>query len=286
MVLISLENKLDLAEKEMQIARQFIGKTPWFMIFWWALNLSTWLLLWPLTLIGAIPLWSSFLISCICSCLCYLPSHEAQHGNIAKKGSSLFWLNELIGYTSLIPIVLPYRLAQETHLMHHSHTNDPLKDPDYSVKADNLSNALWVNLFVNRHKDLPYLEFLEESSVKEKVITEALITRISYWLILVLFVWAGYGVEVMLIWWLPRLIGSGYIQMTLAWAPHHPMEEQGRYRDTRSFKAALGTFLTLGMEYYIIHHLHPAIPLNLNPAAYRALKPILEERNCRLDNNL
>ena len=170
--------------------------------------------------------------------------------------------------------------------MHHSHTNDPLKDPDYSVKADNLSNALWVNLFVNRHKDLPYLEFLEESSVKEKVITEALITRISYWLILVLFVWAGYGVEVMLIWWLPRLIGSGYIQMTLAWAPHHPMEEQGRYRDTRSFKAALGTFLTLGMEYHIIHHLHPDIPLNLNPAAYRALKPILEERNCRLDNNL
>ena len=51
--------------------------------------------------------------------------------------------------------------------------------------------------------------------------------------------------------------------MTLSWAPHHPMEEQGRYRNTRGFKAKIGTILTMGMEYHIIHHLHPSIPLNL-----------------------
>jgi beta-carotene hydroxylase len=277
---------LDLAEKERQIARQFIGKTPWFMIIWWALNLSVWLILWPLTLNGIISIWSSLLVSSICACLCYLPSHEAQHGNIAKKDSNLFWLNELIGYTSLIPIVLPYRLAQSTHMLHHTYTNDPIKDPDYPVKANSFIKALWTNLIINRQKDLPLLDFLEESSGKKKVLIETLITRISYWLILISFVWAGYGLEVAAIWWVPRLVGSAYLQMTLSWAPHHPMEEMGRYRDTRSFKAIIGKYLTLGMEYHIIHHLHPSIPLNLNPAAYRALKPILEERNCRLDDNL
>jgi len=277
---------LDLAEKEKQIARKFVGKTPWLMIIWWALNLSVWLMLWPLALSGLIPIWSTLIIASICACLCYLPSHEAQHGNIAKKTSSFFWLNDLIGYTSLIPIALPYRLAQATHLLHHSFTNDPIKGPDYGVKASSFLKALWVNLIFNRQRDLPYFDFLEESSTKKKILMEALITRVSYWLILISFVWAGYGIEVTAIWWLPRLIGSAYIQMTLSWAPHHPMEERGRYRDTRSFKAIIGTYLTLGMEYHIIHHLHPSIPLNLNPAAYRALKPILEERNCCLDNNL
>ena len=187
---------MDLAEKERQIARQFIGKTPWFMIIWWALNLSVWLILWPLTLNGIISIWSSLLVSSICACLCYLPSHEAQHGNIAKKDSNLFWLNELIGYTSLIPIVLPYRLAQSTHMLHHTYTNDPIKDPDYPVKAKSFIKALWTNLIINRQKDLPLLDFLEESSGKKKVLIETLITRISYWLILISFVWAGYGLEV------------------------------------------------------------------------------------------
>ena len=41
---------MDLAEKERQIARQFIGKTPWVMIIWWALNLSVWLMLWAIAI--------------------------------------------------------------------------------------------------------------------------------------------------------------------------------------------------------------------------------------------
>ena len=89
---------MDLTEKERLIARQFIGKTPWFMITWWAINLFIWFSLWPLALTGQIPLYITFLISLICTLLSYLPSHEAQHENSARKNSSLFWFNELIGY--------------------------------------------------------------------------------------------------------------------------------------------------------------------------------------------
>ena len=140
---------MDLVKKEKLIARQFIGKTPWFMITWWAINLSVWFSLWPLTLTGQIPLYLTFLISLICTLLSYLPSHEAQHENIARKGSSLFWFNELIGYTSLIPLASPYRLLRTTHMHHHSHTNHPIKDPDYATKAKNFRNAVWVNFFIN-----------------------------------------------------------------------------------------------------------------------------------------
>ena len=58
---------MDLVKKERLIAREFTGKTPWFMITWWAINLSVWFSLWPLTLTGQIPLYLTFLISLICN---------------------------------------------------------------------------------------------------------------------------------------------------------------------------------------------------------------------------
>ena len=57
---------------------------------------------------------------------------------------------------------------------------------------------------------------------------------------------------------------------------------RGRYRDTRAFKSRLGNMFSMGMQYHIVHHLYPRIPLVLTPAAYRDLRPILEKRNCDL----
>ncbi|MBT6573052.1 MAG: beta-carotene hydroxylase, partial [Gammaproteobacteria bacterium] len=47
-------------------------------------------------------------------------------------------------------------------------------------------------------------------------------------------------------------------------------------------KSRLGNLLSMGMQYHIIHHLYPRIPLSLTPAAYRELKPILQRRACNL----
>jgi beta-carotene hydroxylase len=96
--------------------------------------------------------------------------------------------------------------------------------------------------------------------------------------------WAGYGLEAALIWWLPRQIGISYISLFLSWAPHHPANEKGRYRNTRFFTSPLGNILVLGMEHHGIHHLYPAIPLTKNAAAFREMKPILEARGCRFEH--
>ena len=83
-------------------------------------------------------------------------------------------------------------------------------------------------------------------------------------------------------WVLPLVLAFVYIRFFLAWAPHHPGKRQGRYRDTRAFKSRLGNLLSLGMQYHIVHHLYPHIPLSKTPAAYRELKPILQQRGCDL----
>ena len=94
--------------------------------------------------------------------------------------------------------------------------------------------------------------------------------------------WAGYALEAFFLWWLPKHLGMMYISYYLSWAPHHPAEERGRYRDTRGFKSRLGNVMSMGMQYHIVHHLYPRIPWSLTPAAYRDLKPILQRRGCDL----
>jgi beta-carotene hydroxylase len=74
-----------------------------------------------------------------------------------------------------------------------------------------------------------------------------------------------------------------YISFYLSWAPHHPGVGKGRYKDTRAFKSRMGNIWSSGMQYHIVHHLYPTIPLNKTPAASRALRPILAERGCNLD---
>ena len=38
----------------------------------------------------------------------------------------------------------------------------------------------------------------------------------------------------------------------------------------------------MGMQYHIIHHLHPRIPLYRTPRAYWEMRDILEARGCDL----
>ena len=111
--------------EEVKLARKFHGRVPWEMVAWGLGNFVLWLSLWPLTMTGVLPLWAAFLIATVSICICYLPSHEAQHGIIGAPGSKLRWLNELVGHVSIIPLLLPYRIARLTHHKHHAHANDP-----------------------------------------------------------------------------------------------------------------------------------------------------------------
>lgn len=275
----------ELARAELDIARKYYNRFSVFMLVWGLGNLACWLALWPMTIMGIIPLWLAFPIATLNVILCYLPSHEAQHSNFARSGEGLRWLNELLGYVSTIPMVLPFKVARLTHMEHHSHTNDPALDPDYWVKADRWYQHLWQGL-KNRqpgHKH-PYAETmtrLGDQPVVKRAILEGAIQTLAYWAILSALAWSGYAIEAALLWWLPRHIGTSYISLMLSWAPHFPNPERGRYRNTRYFTFPLGNIVALGMEHHIIHHMHPGIPLNWNAAAYRDLKPILDARGCR-----
>ncbi len=275
-----------LRREEAEIARKYMGRVPWEMVAWGLGNFVFWLSLWPLTLLGVLPLWAAFLLSTLSITLCYLPSHEAQHSIIGAKGSRYRWLNELVGHLSTIPMLLPYRIAWITHKQHHLHANDPQLDPDYHNKGDTWWQAAWNGIQARQFgAGHGYRNALSRSEDPDlgKAIREATVLSLSYYTILAVMAWTGHAIEAALIWWLPRHIATTYLQLFLSWAPHYPMQEKGRYRDTRAWKSPVGTLLSMGMEYHIIHHLFPRIPLFQTGPAYWEMRELLKERDCRDD---
>lgn len=275
----------ELMTAEREIARRHIGKFPHLAVVWGLGNFLVWLSLWPITLTGVLPLWAGFVIATLNISLSYLPSHEAQHDIIARPGEKFRWLNELVGHVSTIPLVFPYRFLRLTHLEHHKHSNDPLLDPDYSFHAPNALAAIARSLVNRRPRGAPHKDAYTQTLLRlgrGDVILDAVIYEFAYYGILIALAWSGFAIEAALLWWLPRHIAQSYIQFFLGWAPHHPGREKGRYRDTRAFRFALGNIACMGMQYHIVHHLHPRIPLYRTPQAYWEMRDILIARGCDL----
>jgi beta-carotene hydroxylase len=274
--------------EERAIAQNYIGDFPLFMVVWGVGGFALWLALFPLVHLGYLPLWAGFALSLIVLSYCYLPSHEAEHGNIGRPNSRWRWLNEFIGHTSMFPIRIPYTLHRAIHLKHHAYTNDDTKDPDIGMRATSVWQAAYHSWRGRQPDSLGGLtpDVLDDNEQKDKLVWEGFLVTRLWWLCLLALCWTGFALEALMLWWLPVQIAMIYTQITLSWAPHHPMKEQGRYRDTRIWKSPIGTILSSGMEYHFIHHLFPSIPLNKHPAVYRQLKPLLSAEGMRVDGDL
>lgn len=274
--------QLDVLERK--IAAKYLKIVPWGAVVWGFGNCILFLSLIPLAIAGLLPLWLGFLLATVCVMACYLPSHEAQHSIIAARGEPLRWLNELLGHVSVIPLAYPYRILRATHMEHHAHCNDKSSDPDYYVHAPSdwafLVNSL-KQRFSGTGNENTYREALVRTN-QSHLMLEGVVYRVVFYGLMFTLAWSGYALEAFFLWWLPKHIGFTYITYYLSWAPHHPGVEEGRYRDTRAFKSHFGNIVSMGMQYHIVHHLYPRIPLSLTPAAYRELKPILQRRNCDL----
>lgn len=273
-----------LMKLERQIARKHSGKFPWLMVIWGFGNLVFWLSLWPLVFLDLIPLWMGFILSSISLSLVYLPTHDAQHDIIARPGEKLRWLNELLGHATSWMIVSPFNVFRVTHLEHHRHANDPERDPDIASKAPNAWSAIWRSIKERQPsgaRGANYLQALDRTG-RSDLILLAIAYQLGFLAVLFSLAWSGYALEAFFLWWLPYHIAMTYLNFFLSWAPHHPATSQARYGNTRSWKSAVGNIGSMGMQFHIVHHLHPYIPLDRTPAAYREMRPILEARGCDL----
>jgi len=276
----------EMMKEERAIAMQFHGGATWVYAALTVTCFAIWVSLFPLAILGylgPVGLTLGFLFSTFCAAYGFIPSHEAMHSNIYPRGHKLYWVNELTGHLSTIPIALGFGVARLTHMEHHKYTNDPQLDPDYTDGAPNWWQAIlktWWNRqpgvegSVHRYKKM-MVDMNTPASRKA-----AMQTTILQLVMLGTFfgmAWSGYAIEVAVLWWLPRQVGLSWIRYWLSWAPHHP-QERGRYKNTKIFRARLGYWASMAMEYHLIHHLYPGIPNHRQKEAYHAMKDVLRRQ--------
>ncbi|MFA7603061.1 MAG: fatty acid desaturase [Novosphingobium sp.] len=278
------DTRCDLRRREKEIARQFHSSS-WAYGVFAVCGFAVWLSFFPLAIAGLLNLPLAFVAATALIIAVYLAGHEAMHGNIGRRGEKLYWLNELAGFVSTIPIALSFGAARITHLEHHRHCNDPLKDPDFSDQAPG-PLAAWYKTWYNRQPGVDgsvhhYKRVLKNLGTPEatRALYGTLVLQIVFLATLFTMAWTGHAIAAALIWWLPRHLALSWIRFYFSWAPHHPRQgRSGRYDNSRIFRSRLGRVLTFETETHLVHHLYPNIPNHRTRAAYFALKPILAAR--------
>lgn len=134
-------------EAERLVARQFMGRVQWEAIVIGLGQASLWVVNLWCAFTGVYSLTLGFLISTLCCCVAYLPSHEGQHHNISGDKKSLRWLDNIIGHITVITLGFSHSILKVTHMKHHAYTNDPEKDVDVNNAGDH-----WWNPVIGVHR--------------------------------------------------------------------------------------------------------------------------------------
>ncbi len=264
-------------EKEKAIAKSLSQRFQWEMVAIGMGQATIFLSLWPLTLMGYIPLWAGFLIATLCACLAYLPSHEAQHGNYSRGNPKRRWIDSLVGNFTLITLIYPYEILRVTHMKHHAYTNHPEKDPDYDNQHASSVAKLAIQVLDGTSVDYSkYEEVFAEDAAFQKGFKKGALIGLTYRAVLMIAVFL-LPLHTLFLWWLPAKLGTVYTTTFFSWYPHLKTE-QGRYKDTRFWQHWMPRYINHSMQLHFIHHLHPSIGHFDEPKAIEALKPFLIAR--------
>ena len=268
------ERRLALREERTQAA-PYWGKVEPRIILTFLLFSAAWIGVIVLGVNGTIPLWLGLILNTIVASTFYMPMHEATHGNIWGRTTSGKWIEDLIGMLCAIPLGFSYKAHRPSHMRHHAHTNDPLKDPDFHTAGPMhtvlkswygqvmLTTFLPVFAFIPAARRILPTTMLvmmraETGSKKTGLI------QLRFWLLtnafLVIAILNGYGWQAVMLWYLPSRLQALWLLTIFAWFPHHPATKVGRYVDTRIAVFPGSRWLIRGHDHHAVHHLFPRVP--------------------------
>ena len=198
--------------------------------------------------------------------------HDSMHGTAHRNRA----LNRNLGRIAGLLLMLPLPLFRAAHLAHHSHTNDPLEDPDMMVAhRPAWLRPLWFLWTPIHYRVLVYGRgMLRDRSARfEAAATELLIVAA-----IAAPLFAGHGLLLLQLWVLPAVLAILFLALAFDLLPHHPHTTQERYYDTRIYPGRLLNALLLGQNYHLIHHLWTTIPWYHYEKAFREVEEDLVAR--------
>lgn len=214
----------------------------------------------------------------------YTVVHEAVHGNISSRRHALRWIDEVCGTVCCFPLWLFMDHHRKQHMVHHARANAE-DDPDIYARGSFLG-WIFVRLpiaFANYFNPFRLYAECRKFGVTRAETRRVFVTFAINAAVVIGLVAAGYGYEVLVLWFVPWWIGQTVMLTLFTWAPHHDHSETGRYRDTRISEWPGGNILLLGQGYHLIHHMMPGVPFYRYKRTCDQLRPILEAKGARFE---
>ena len=215
---------------------------------------------WYNALNGNLPLWAGCLINGFLSYGLFSIIHDSSHRAI----SSNKWVNDGIGTVGLI-FLFPYApmpILRWLHMQHHRFTNSR-RDPDLFTHE----SPWWQAPFRWAFFDGYYMYYYFRHGGKYvRKFAPTFILYLSFLLpLLAAAITFGYGLEVLVLWFIPTRIALFLIDVVFVILPHHPglvSQEEDPYLATtmRMGWEWLLTPVLVYQNYHLIHHLYPTVP--------------------------
>jgi beta-carotene hydroxylase len=267
-------DRREILRAEREIANRYWGGIETRIIVEFLVSATVWVTVIALGVTGVLPLWLGFIINTVVATTFYMPMHEAAHGNIMGRNPGSKFFEDLIGTLSSIPLGFAYKPHRASHMRHHAHTNDPLRDPDHftdgpmaGVVTAWIGQVMIITL-------LPLFAFVPPARglIPKRMQTTLAaggdrrdgLRQLRFWFLttsaLVIAFITGFGWPALLLWYLPSRLQALWLLFIFAWYPHHPADQVGRYASTRVAVFPGSRLLIRGHDHHAVHHLFPRVP--------------------------
>lgn len=230
-----------------------------------------------LAVMAYIPLWQGMVINSVIGYLAFSVTHDSIHRSISNNTR----INDWMGQCTVL-LGAPYvnlKLFRWAHIRHHRHANGPL-DPDIV-----LHGSWWTLPFRWMFIDGFYLIYSLKHG--DKISRGYLITTLwwafAFFSTATLLIWMGYGLHVLMLWFIPSRIIFLALGFSFFWLPHVPHDTPQEENFTRATTIREGHEWLLGpalqyQNFHLIHHLFPMTPFYNNGRVWKLLEPELRQK--------
>lgn len=212
---------------------------------------------------GTIPVALAVMLNGFAIYLFFSMLHDAIHESVSSNKPT----NELLGRISLFFMIpfAPLEIARWIHLKHHAHTACA-EDPDNFMHH----GRWWVLPLRWANFDVFYTVYFLKGYFDGEAVARRHAPAVAFYVVVLIglvfgFVFAGYGLEFFVFWFLPSRIGAMLTGCVFVFLPHHPADissHQDKYAAStiRQGWEWLLTPLMAFHNYHLIHHLFPQVP--------------------------
>lgn len=215
---------------------------------------------WAAGIRGTLPLWAGALINGVAAYFLFSVVHDSSHNAVSR----IKWLNEAFGRIGLVYFapLAPMDVARYIHMAHHRYANDPARDPDaYSHTLDIWFPLRWLNF------DYYYTRwfFTQGGDFARRKYGAVALYAASILGSCGAIIYAGYGLELLMLWFIPTRISSFLFVLVFSYLTHQPFETTGKEDEYKATVLRLGADCWWGLvmtnhNYHLIHHLYPNAP--------------------------